>query len=173
MGRDLYLDADQFYELRKGKRNRGRFFEALSRIRKCLATAEDIKLLNSRSQSEQSSGGGSWLSKSVHIFGTNREVRRHNDKALIRDCSATDSRGKKKRTCRAWTHVSLSKQVVSIRMQRLSVQISGHASLARSAHFRKKRSCQMPCACTWVCESCCRRTHAWKSVCSMGQPGKL
>jgi len=112
MGRDLYLDTDQFYELGKGKRNRGRFFEALSRICKCSATAEDIKSLNSRSQSEQSSGGGSRLSKSVHIFGTNREVRRHNDKALIRDCSATDRRGKKKRTCRAWTHVSLSKQVV-------------------------------------------------------------
>jgi len=112
MGRDLYLDADQFYELRKGKRNRGRFFEALSRIRTCSATSEDINLLNSRSKNEQSSCGGSRLSASVHIFGTNREVRRHNDKALVSDCSATDSRGKKKRTCRAWTHVSLSKQVV-------------------------------------------------------------
>ena len=173
MGRDLYLDADQFYELGKGKRNRGRFFEALSRIRTCSATSEDINLLKSRSQNEQSSRGGSRLSAGVHIFGTNREVRRHNDKALVSDCSATDSRGKKNRTCRAWTHVSLSKQVVSIRMQRLSVQLSGHASLARSAYFRKKSSCQMPCACTWVCESCCRRTHAWKSVCSMGQPGKL
>ena len=111
-GTDLYMECDAYFELTKGQRNHGPFYDALSAVRVGKPTARDIRYLNSRhDRTLKSDAGGRWTDSTV-IVGTNKEVDAYNGAALLRDYSELNDKGQilVKRTSRSWTHVTLGKE---------------------------------------------------------------
>jgi len=60
-GTDLYMECDAYFELTKGQRNHGPFYDALSAVRVGKPTASDTRYLNSRhDRTLKSDAGGRW-----------------------------------------------------------------------------------------------------------------
>lgn len=100
IGRDDYLEHDQFFELSMEPRNFGPFYAILSRLRDGESTQDDIDLLNKRVLKPQGQVSKEAFKEALLVVGTTREAVMHNEAMLLAACQAANSTTDKKRSVR-------------------------------------------------------------------------
>lgn len=110
IGRDYYLEHDQFFELSIGQRNFGPFYDILSRLRVGQSRQDDDDLLNNRVLQPREQVSQDAFKEALLVVGTSREAVNHNETILLAARQAAKNTAAEKRTVRVWTHVKLRRK---------------------------------------------------------------